>query len=69
MAQITKTDVIGANEVEETYEKRTGRFLFLFTTEWWEKVSQKHIGNDIYIKTSKEIRQVYLNDKPLINHK
>lgn len=60
-----KTIVEGVEEMEGTYIKKTGRFLLFFKTEWWEKVSERSIGNDIHIKTDREIRQVYLNGKPL----
>jgi len=64
MAHTTYTDVHGTEEREGTYEKRTGRFLLIFPTEWWEQVSERHIGNDIYIITNREIRTIYLNGKP-----
>lgn len=60
-----QTHVFGLEEVEETKLKRVNRF-FIFKTEWWETVLTKHIGNDIYIETSREVRQVYLNGKPLL---
>lgn len=60
---INPTQVKTAEENEATYEKRKGKFLLFFDTEWWEKVSQRHIGNDIHIKTDREIRDVYLNGK------
>ena len=59
------TTVEGREEVQKTYEKRE-RFLLFFKITWWEEVKQEHIGNDIIIETPKEIRQVYLNGKPLI---
>jgi hypothetical protein len=60
-----KTFIHGTEEVEGTYVKRTGRFLVVFTTEWWEMVSSKHIGNDIHIKTDNHIRHIYLNGKKI----
>lgn len=60
-----KTIVQGQEERVDTFVKKTGRFLF-FKTEWWERVSSDHIGNDIYIKTDHPIRQVYLNGKELL---
>lgn len=57
--------VQGSEEVKKTFIKREGRFLF-FKTEWWEEVKTEHIGNDIHIITTREIRQVYLNKVPLI---
>jgi hypothetical protein len=56
--------VIGREEVEETFEKKQGRFLF-WKTEWWEKVHTEHIGNDIVIKTDKPIRSIYLNGREI----
>jgi hypothetical protein len=61
------TQVNGAEEISKTFEKREGRFLLFFKTTWWEEVKREHIGNDIYIETTREIRQVYLNGKPLFN--
>jgi hypothetical protein len=66
MAQTQTILVKGAEEKEVTKERRTGRFLFFFETEWWETISERHIGNDIHIATDKEIRNVYLNGE-LIN--
>jgi hypothetical protein len=63
---INKTIVEGTEEVKKTLEKREGRFFLFFKTVWWEEVAIDHIGSDIYIKTDREIRQVYLNGKPLI---
>ena len=60
-----KAMVKGMEEVEETYIKRTGKFL-IFDTEWYEKVSTTHIGNDIVIKTDRPIRNVILNGKVLL---
>ncbi len=62
----SKTIVGGSEQVEETKVRKEGRFLF-FKTIWWEVVSSKHIGNDIHIESDREIRQVYLNGKPLID--
>ena len=57
----SKTTVQGAEEKEGLFEKRTGRFLLFFKTEWWEMVSEKHIGNDIIVKTNRPIRAVIVN--------
>lgn len=67
--QLETTLLEGWEEREATYVKKTGRFLVFFKTEWFEKVSDRHIGNDIQILTDREIRQVYLNGKPLIDEK
>ena len=64
MSQTTKTSVTGSTETEETYMKRVSSW-WIFKTEWWEKVSEKHVGNDIFIVTDREIRDVYLNGKLL----
>ncbi len=55
------TRVEGAEERENTQVQRKGTFLFIFPTTWWETISERHIGNDIHITTTKEIRHVYLN--------
>jgi hypothetical protein len=60
-----KTTINGAEEIKKTYERREGRFLGIFKTTWWEEVASEHIGNDIHIETDREIRQIYLNGKPL----
>lgn len=60
----SQTVVVGREEREDSLIKRVGKFLF-FKTEWWETVSTNHIGNDIHIKTDREIRQIYLNGIPL----
>lgn len=65
MAKTGITIVQAQEEVEDTLVSRVGRFLG-FETEWWETVSTKHVGNDIHIGTTREIREVYLNGKPLI---
>lgn len=65
----SKTVVRGVEEVEKTFVQRRGRFLLFFETTWWEEVKTEHVGNDIQIKTDREIRQVYLNGEPLINQK
>jgi hypothetical protein len=62
-----KAIVKGLQEVEETYVKRTGKFL-IFNTEWYEKVSTTQLGNDIIIKTDRPIRNVILNGKVLTQH-
>ena len=59
------TLVGGREEVEKMQQKRTGRAFIFFKTEWWETVSTRHIGNDIYIKTNRDIRAVYLNGELL----
>lgn len=61
MISTTQTVMQGAEEREKTEVKRKGKFLFFFETEWWETVSTEHIGNDIYIKTDRPIRNVYLD--------
>jgi len=60
------TTVEGIEEKEGTYVKKTGRFMLFFKTEWWEKVSERHIGNTIHIITNRKIRQVYLNEEPIL---
>lgn len=62
-----KTVVFGEEEVKDTLVKKVGRFL-IFKTEWWETANTEHIGNDIYIKTNRPIRNVYLNGN-LLNQK
>lgn len=32
---------------------------------WYEKVCEDHVGNDIFIETERQIRNVYLNGKKL----
>lgn len=61
----SKNVVVGQEERKGTYEKREGRFLLFFKTTWWELVSSEHIGNDIHVETDREIRQVFINGKPL----
>jgi len=63
MIATTPTEVNGVTESEEHYVKRSRRTWFFFKVEWWEVVSTKHIGNDIYITTDREIRDVYINGK------
>lgn len=55
------TEVKGVGEIEKTYIKRTGKFLFFFKTEWWEQVNEQLVANDIHIKTDSLIRYVYIN--------
>lgn len=63
MAQtINKPIAQGATEVEETYKKKRGWFLF-FPTESWIKVNTESFGDDIMIKTDRPIRDVYINGK------
>ncbi len=64
MTTQNKAIVMGREQVEESYIKKTGRFLF-FKTEWWEMVATGHIANDILIETQRPIRHVYLNGKLL----
>lgn len=59
------TIVQGAESMIGTYEKRERPFLIFFKTTWWEKVSERSLGNDIYITTNREIRNVYLNGELL----
>jgi len=61
----SQTKIKGVEEREKTEVKRKGRFLLFFETEWWETVSTEHIGNDIYIETLKDIRNVYFNGKKI----
>lgn len=60
-----QTEVIGREEREQSVIKRISGF-WIFKTTWWELVSSKHVGNDLHIRTERDIRQVYLNGKPLI---
>ena len=61
-----KTIVKGLEEVKKTEVKKRKRVFFgLFSVEHWEVVSTEHIGNDIHIKTNREIRGVYLNGNKL----
>lgn len=59
------TSVRIAEEKERDQVKRTGRFLLFFPTEWWETVAERHIGNDLHIRTTKQIHHIYLNGKQL----
>lgn len=61
-AILNKTIVQGIEEVKDTMVKRVGRFL-CFKTEAWEVAKTDHIGNDLHIKTDREIRDIYLNGK------
>ena len=61
MATQIKTEVSGAEEIKKTEIQRVKKFLVFFKIKWWETVNQEHIGNDIYIETSKEIRNVFVN--------
>lgn len=65
MAKQSKTMVAGSEEREVTYEKRTRSFFLFFKIIFWEKVNEKHIGNDIFIQTEREIKNVYLNGKKI----
>ena len=56
-----KTEVCGIETIEKQQEKRTGRFLLFFKTEWWETVKTTSTGNDIHIMTDKYIDHIYLN--------
>lgn len=58
-----KTKVNGVEEKEGSYIKKIKRFLLFFPVGYWEKESEKHIGNDIVIETTRQIRNVYLNGK------
>ena len=60
-----QTKIKGAEEREKTEVKRKGKFLLFFAIEWWETISTEHIGNDIYIETLKDIRNVYFNGKKI----
>lgn len=63
----SKTIVRGVEEKDGLYEKRTGRFLLFFQTEWWEKVSETNIGNDIQIITDRPIRAVIVNGQEYLS--
>jgi hypothetical protein len=57
------TNVVIAEEREHDQVKRKGRFLLFFPTEWWETISERHIGNDLHIQTQNEIRRIFFNGK------
>jgi hypothetical protein len=59
-----RTQVEGIEEQEVSLVKKEGRFL-IFKTQWWEQVSTKHIGNDIYINTDNPIRKIILNGREI----
>ena len=61
--------VKGVEEKEGTYKIIKKRFLLFFTLTHEELVSETSFGNDIMIQTTREIRQVYLNGKPLLDNK
>lgn len=65
MAETENTRVKGVEEEEVTEVQRKRRRLIFFKVKVWEEVSAKHLGNDIHISTSKEIREVYLNGKSI----
>jgi len=48
---------------EITQEKRKGKFLFCFDTEWWETVKMETIGKEIHAKVDENdvIEAVYVN--------
>jgi hypothetical protein len=54
----------GLTEMNERWVEKKGYFMF-FPVSKWVKVSEKHVGDDIYIETDKEIRNVYLNGELL----
>lgn len=62
----SKSIVNGLEEKQTTEVLRKSIWL-IFPVNWWEKVSEKHIGNDIHIITEKPIRNIYFNGKK-INH-
>lgn len=57
-----KSIVRGISEVKEVFKERRGWFI-IFPITWWEKVSTQYFGNDIFIDTKNEIRNVYINGK------
>jgi len=59
-----KNIVNGREEVEEGFVLRKSKWL-IFPINWWEKVSNKSMGNDIYIMTERPIRNLYFNGKKL----
>lgn len=59
------THVNGQEEHEDTFIKKHGRFL-IFPTTWFERVNTEHLGNDIFINTDREIRNIYLNGEKLL---
>jgi hypothetical protein len=61
--QTNKTRVYGYEEQEGTFVERKKRFLIFFETTYWEQVSTKSLGNDIYIETDRPIKNVYINGK------
>jgi hypothetical protein len=64
-----KTIVEGVEEMKGNYIKKTGTFFLFFKMEWWEKISEEHIGNDIHIRTTRPIRDVYLNGELIVRNK
>lgn len=64
LVQTQKTLVGGLEEVEETYIKKKSRFLF-FKVESWERVNSSSVANDLFIETTRKIRDVYLNGEKI----
>lgn len=62
----TNTIVKGIEEKEATYVEKQKIWLF-FPVTYWEKVSETSFGNDIFIETTREIKNVYINGKLLSN--
>lgn len=63
----SETSVVGREIVMVTEEKRKRKFLWMFNLEWWEITKRENIGNEIHIRTSKPITEIYLNGQSLIN--
>lgn len=60
------TNVHEGHWYEITQEKRRGRFLFFFPTEWWETTNRALVGNEIHVQTTHQISVVYVNGERFI---
>jgi hypothetical protein len=68
MAQtVNETKVVGRENMLNTYQKKE-KSWFIFKVPYYELVNTEHLGTDIHIESDKEIREVYLNGKPLLNN-
>jgi hypothetical protein len=68
MAQTSnKTYVVGRGEVLNTLIKKEVGW-WIFKVSYYETALTEHIGNDLHITADREIREVYLNGKPLLNN-
>lgn len=66
---INKVIVQGKENTLETYVEKKRRSWLFFTVTHEEVIKTESLGNEIHIKSDREISQIYFNGKPLLNNK